>query len=80
MREAKSHLSQLADRVKRDNDRVLVTRNGRPAFVMIGPDDLESLEETVDVLRDDELGAEPIGEATNHYGRLLRLRSSRSDP
>ena len=26
------------------------------------------------------IGAEPIGEATNDYGRLLRLRSSRSKP
>lgn len=53
--EAKAHLSELADRVERQHDRVLVTRNGRPSFVLISPDDLESLEETLDILKDDDL-------------------------
>lgn len=50
--EAKAHLSDLADRVEREHDRVLVTRNGRPSFVLISPDDLDSLEETLDITRD----------------------------
>lgn len=53
--EAKAHLSDLADRVEREHDRVLVTRNGRPSFVLISPDDLDSLEETLDITRDKEL-------------------------
>ena len=53
--DANSHLSELADRVEQDHDRILVTRNGRPSFVLISPDDLESLEETLDILRDPEL-------------------------
>ena len=53
--EAKSHLSDLADRVEREHERVLVTRNGRPSFVLISPDDLDSLEETLDITRDKEL-------------------------
>ena len=53
--EAKAHLSQLADRVERQHDRILVTRNGRPSFVLLSPDDLESLEETIEILSDDEL-------------------------
>ncbi len=53
--EVKAHLSELADRVERQHDRVLVTRNGRPSFVMMSPDDLESLEETIEILSDDEL-------------------------
>ena len=52
---AKAHLSELADRVERQHDRILVTRNGRPSFVILSPDDLESLEETIDILSDDEL-------------------------
>jgi len=40
--EAKAHLSELAERVERE--RILVTRNGRPSFVLVSPDDLESLE------------------------------------
>jgi prevent-host-death family protein len=53
--EAKAHLSDLADRVEREHERVLVTRNGRPSFVLISPDDLDSLEETLDIARDKEL-------------------------
>ncbi|MBN2112833.1 MAG: type II toxin-antitoxin system Phd/YefM family antitoxin [Acidimicrobiia bacterium] len=53
--DAKAHLSDLADRVELQHDRILVTRNGRPSFVLMSPDDLESLEESLDILRDDEL-------------------------
>lgn len=53
--EVKAHLSELADRVELQHDRILVTRNGRPSFVLVSPDDLESLEESLDILRDDEL-------------------------
>lgn len=53
--EAKAHLSELADRVEVEHDRILVTRNGRPSFVLMSPDDLESLEETLDIVRDDDL-------------------------
>lgn len=55
--EAKVHLSELADRVEREHARVLVTRNGRPSFVLVSPDDLDALEETLDILRDTELVA-----------------------
>lgn len=30
----------------------MLTRNGRPAAVILSPDDLESLEETLDILSD----------------------------
>ena len=53
--EVKSHLSEVADRVEREHDRILVTRNGRPSFVLVSPDDLALLEETLDILQDDEL-------------------------
>ncbi len=53
--EVKAHLSELADRVEVEHDRIMVTRNGRPSFVLISPDDLESLEETLDIVRDDDL-------------------------
>ena len=73
--EAKAHLSELADRVEREHDRILVTRNGRPSFVLLSPDDLESLEETLDILRDEELIASlrrSRQEAAD--GERLRLR------
>jgi antitoxin YefM len=53
--EAKAHLSELAERVEVEHERVLVTRNGRPSFVLVSPDDLEALEETLHILRDPEL-------------------------
>jgi antitoxin YefM len=51
----KSHLSELVDRVEGQHDRVVVTRNGRPAAILISHDDLESLEETLSILSDPAL-------------------------
>jgi antitoxin YefM len=51
----KAHLSEIADRVEAQHDRVVVTRKGRPAAVLVSPEDLESLEETLAVLSDPEL-------------------------
>jgi len=53
--EVKAHLSEMADRVEREHDRIVVTRNGRPSFVLLSPDDLASLEETLAIVQDDEL-------------------------
>lgn len=53
--EAKAHLSELVDRTLREHERFIVTRNGVPAAVLLSPEDLESLEETVDILQDDDL-------------------------
>jgi antitoxin YefM len=51
----KARLSELVDRVEQQDERILVTRNGRPAAVLISADDLESLEETLAVMSDPEL-------------------------
>ncbi len=48
----KAHLSELIEQVSAQHDRIIVTRNGRPAAVLVSPDDLESLEETLAVLSD----------------------------
>ena len=53
--EAKAHLSELVDRTSREHERFIVTRHGVPAAVLLSPDDLESLEETVDILQDEAL-------------------------
>lgn len=52
LRTVKDRFSEYVDRVEREHDRVVVTRNGRPAIVLISTDDLAELEETVDVLSD----------------------------
>ncbi len=55
--EAKSHLSELAYRVEDERDQVVATRHGRPSFVLVHPDYLESLEETLAIVDDPELMA-----------------------
>jgi antitoxin YefM len=54
----KARFSELVDRVQRQQDRVVVTRNGRPAAVLISADDLESLEETLAVMSDRSITAQ----------------------
>ena len=73
--EVKAHLSEMADRVESQHDRILVTRNGRPSFVLMHPDDLESLEETLDIMSDAEL-MESIRQSRQEAaeGKLLPLR------
>jgi prevent-host-death family protein len=55
--QVKAHLSELVDRVAREHDRVVVTRNGRPVAVLISPDELAGLEETLDLLSDEKARA-----------------------
>jgi prevent-host-death family protein len=52
LRTVKDRLSEFVDRVQQEHDRVVITRNGTPAAVLISPDDLDSLEETLDLLSD----------------------------
>src|ERR1039458_1718573 len=54
----KARFSELVDRVERQQDRVVVTRNGKPAAVLISADDLESLEETLAVMSDRSITAQ----------------------
>lgn len=48
--EAKNRLSEYVTDVERTHDRVLITRHGHPAAVLIAPEDLAALEETIDIL------------------------------
>ena len=52
LRTVKDRLSEFIDRVQHEHDRVVITRNGTPAAVLISPDDLASLEETLELLSD----------------------------
>lgn len=55
--EVKNRLSEIVERVEREQDRVVITKHGRPAAVMLSVDDLESLEESLAVLSDPALMA-----------------------
>ncbi|HLG01439.1 MAG TPA: type II toxin-antitoxin system Phd/YefM family antitoxin [Acidimicrobiia bacterium] len=73
--EAKAHLSDLADRVETEHERVLVTRNGRPSFVLVSPDDLASLEESLAIVDDADLMASlRISRRQAAQGKTVRLR------
>ncbi len=48
--EVKAKFSEMIDRVEAQHDRITVTRNGRPAAVLMSPEDLASLEDTLDLL------------------------------
>ncbi|MEQ8437162.1 MAG: type II toxin-antitoxin system Phd/YefM family antitoxin [Ilumatobacter fluminis] len=52
--QVKSKFSEMVDRVEHTHDRIVVTRNGRPAAVMISPDELASIEDTLELLSDPE--------------------------
>ncbi|TDV39733.1 type II toxin-antitoxin system Phd/YefM family antitoxin [Actinophytocola oryzae] len=54
LRAVRDHLSEFVDRAEREHERVVVTRNGRPAAVLIGYEDLAALEETLEILSDSE--------------------------
>lgn len=46
----KAHFSEIVDLVEGQHERVVVTKHGSPAAVIISPADLESLEETLAIL------------------------------
>ena len=50
--EIKARLSEIVDRIEEQHDRVTLTRNGRPAAVLLSPEDLEALEDSLELLAD----------------------------
>jgi antitoxin YefM len=48
--DVKNRLSEVVDRLQREHGRVIITRHGHPAAVVMSVDDLESLEETLDIM------------------------------
>lgn len=48
--DVKNRLSEVVDRLEREHGRVVITKHGHPAAVVMSVDDLESLEETLDVM------------------------------
>jgi prevent-host-death family protein len=63
--EAKARIAELADRVAREHDHFMITRNGRAEVLLISVAEYESMRETLDLLADDEA--------------LADLRQSRED-
>ena len=68
LRTVRDHLSEFVDRVEHQHERIVLTRNGHAAAVLISPEDLAQMEETIDVLSDPQALA-GIREADQAYAR-----------
>ncbi|MEX0826138.1 MAG: type II toxin-antitoxin system Phd/YefM family antitoxin [Acidimicrobiia bacterium] len=88
--EVKAKLSEVVDELTETQERVTITRNGRPVAVLVGCDDLEAIEETLEILSDPSLVAElEAGRAALARGEVVgrtemealreQLRSATSD-
>ena len=52
LRTVRDHLSEFIERVERQHERIVITRNGRAAAILVSPEDLTALEETLELLSD----------------------------
>jgi len=56
--EAKDRLSRIVNEVADRDERVMITRNGRPAAVLMSSSEFDSLLATLDLLSDPEIMAQ----------------------
>lgn len=78
--EARASLSELLDDVEATHEHIVITRKGRPAAVVVSPDDWEALEETLDILQDEHtLAALHESEEDVQAGRLSSLDEVRRE-
>ncbi|TFD53728.1 type II toxin-antitoxin system Phd/YefM family antitoxin [Cryobacterium sp. Hh11] len=77
--EAKDKLSALVESVEATHDAVVITRHGKPAAILLSPDDFESLTETLSWLADPHHHTEvDEAEADIAAGRTLSLDEVRA--
>ncbi len=56
--EARTHLTELLDDVESVHEHVVITRNGRPAAIVMSQAEYDSLIETLEILGDQKLMAD----------------------
>jgi prevent-host-death family protein len=56
--EAKMKLSELIEKVQTTDAEVIITKNGRPAAVLVSPDEFEGWRETIAIKADGDLMSE----------------------
>lgn len=72
--EVKMKLSKLVDEVEKKDEEITITRNGKPAAVLLSPDEFEGFKETAlisadkDFMKEIKKGLKNIGK-----GRLYSL-------
>ncbi len=78
--EARAKLSELLDELERRHEHVVITRNGRPAAVLVPAGEQEALEETWEILQDEGLlDALRDSEKDVKAGRLTSLHEVRRE-
>lgn len=78
--EARAKLSELLDELEGRHEHVVITRNGRPAAVLVPADEQEVLEETLEILQDEDvLDALRESEEDVKAGRTRTLREVRRE-
>lgn len=56
--EAKMKLSELVEAVHGRDEEIIITKNGRPAAVLVSPEEFESWKETIEIASSPDLMAE----------------------
>jgi antitoxin YefM len=78
--EARARLTELLDHVEARHEHVVITRSGRPAAVVLSTDEYEALQETLEILEDeDTLAALRESERDVRAGRLTSLDEVRRE-
>jgi antitoxin YefM len=78
--DVKNRLSEVVDQLEREHGRVVITKHGHPAAVVMSVDDLESLEETLDIMDSAELLADiraSLAEAVSGEASVLTKDEAR---
>ncbi len=65
--DVKRRLPELVEGVEREHGRVVITKHGEPCLIMLSLKDLESLEETLEIVRNPAL-MDDIREAEKDVG------------
>lgn len=72
--DARANLPELVNRVNKNLDRVTITINGKPKAVLVSEEELESLEETAEILAiPGALASIKKGEKQIKEGKFVRL-------
>lgn len=74
--EVKMKLSSLVDSINATDEEIMITKNGRPAAVIVSPDEYEGWKETLAVKSDDDLMKEirkGIKDLKSNKARLYTL-------
>ena len=78
--EARARLSELMDELEQRHEHVVITRNGRPVAVLVPSEEYDALEETLEILNDEDLvSALKESEEDVRAGRLTSLEDLRRE-